>query len=65
LSALADLGVLSVLVLVAGELVIGALGGLLGIVGGVIAVPVLLEVFAQDGLPAADRPALARISHQA
>lgn len=38
---------------------IGVVGGLLGIGGGVIAVPVLLEVFAAGGMSDADRAALA------
>lgn len=59
MSALADLGVISILVLATVGLLIGTLGGLLGIGGGVIAVPVLLEVFAPGGMSDADRAALA------
>ncbi|WP_198368653.1 sulfite exporter TauE/SafE family protein [Roseomonas rosulenta] len=58
-SALADLGVISILVLATVGLLIGTLGGLLGIGGGVIAVPVLLEVFALGGMSDADHAALA------
>jgi uncharacterized membrane protein YfcA len=41
----------AMLLLAAGGAVIGAVGGLLGIGGGIIAVPLLLEVFAAQGLP--------------
>lgn len=46
------------ILLIAGA-AIGAIGGLLGIGGGVIAVPVLLELFAGFGIPPAEGTALA------
>lgn len=49
----------TVLVLLAAGVAIGLVGGLLGIGGGVIAVPVLLEVFAGTGIPDSERTALA------
>lgn len=59
MAALAELGPVLLAALLAAGVLIGGLSGLLGIGGGVVAVPVLLEVFASAGIAADLQPRLA------
>lgn len=65
LDLLSSFGAGSLAILLAAGVGIGLVGGLLGIGGGIVAVPVLLEVFSGRGLSDVDRSALAIGTSQA